>query len=145
MSPGAVDATLVRRHLMALDAALGTLRRHAGHSVAELRANTEETWIVERGLQLCAQNSLDVATHLVACAGHDVPDYASAIDGLVPLGVLPSEFALRFRGVAGFRNVVVHGYLGVDPNILHALLNQRLDDFTLFAALVEKYLGTQSA
>jgi len=108
MSPGAVDRTLVRRHTMALEAALSTLRRHVGRSADDLRDDTEERWIVERGLQLCAQICLDIATHLAASAGRDVSDYASAIDAIASLGVLPREFARQFRGVAGFRNVVVH-------------------------------------
>jgi len=141
VSPGAADSALVRRHLMALEAALGTLRRHVGRSAEELRQDTEERWIVERGLQLCAQNCLDIATHLSASVGHDVPDYASAIDELASLHVLPSEFARQFRGVAGFRNVVVHGYLAVDPNVLHRLLNTHLDDFAAFSTYVEDYLG----
>ena len=36
MSPGELDAALVRRHLLALDEALQTLRRHRGRSVGEL-------------------------------------------------------------------------------------------------------------
>ena len=73
MSPGAVDAALVRRHLLSLDAAVQTLRRHAGKPLALLRDDTDERWTVERGLQLCAQNCLDVATHLAASAGRDAP------------------------------------------------------------------------
>jgi len=92
MSPGTVDAALVRRHLAALDAALSTLRRHAGRPVADLGADTEERWIVERGLMLCAQNCLDIATHVSASSGHDVPDYTSAIDELASLGVLSRDF-----------------------------------------------------
>ena len=140
MSPVVLDPSLVRRHLLALDAAVQTLRRHAGRP-PELRADLEERWIVERGLQLCAQNCLDVATHLSASAGVDVPDYAAAIDALVGLGILPAEFVARFRGIAGFRNVVVHGYLSVDPAILYKLLDERLDDFAIFAAHIEQYLS----
>jgi len=96
---------------------------------------------VERGLQLCAQNALDIATHLAAAAGRDAPDYASAIDVLGELGVLPDDFAHRFRGIAGFRNVLVHGYLGVDLPRMHRLLNSGLDDFADFARFVEAYIG----
>jgi uncharacterized protein YutE (UPF0331/DUF86 family) len=141
VSPAVLDATLVRRHLLALDTAVRTLRGHAGRPLELLRTDVEESWIVERGLQLCAQNCLDVATHLSASAGIDVPDYAAAIDGLARLGILPAEFTARFRRIAGFRNVIVHGYLSVDPAILHALINERLDDFAEFAAHVERYLG----
>jgi uncharacterized protein YutE (UPF0331/DUF86 family) len=140
MSPGRIDAAVVRRHLLALDDVLQTLRRHRNRPVALLSQDREERWAVERGLQLCAQNALDVATHLAASAGRDVPDYGSAIDRLGDMGVLPPEFARRFRGVAGFRNVVVHGYLEVDPAIVHRLLNESLEDFVEFAKHIERSL-----
>lgn len=145
MRPGAVDRPVVRRHLFALDAALRVLRGHQGRPVQDLESDASERWAVERGLQLCTQNTLDIATHVAASGGHDVPDYASAIDALADIGVLPAAFAARFRAVAGFRNVVVHGYLDVDVAIVHRLLNERLDDFVEFARHVEAFLGDSSA
>lgn len=140
MSPGRIDAVVVRRHLLALDYALQALRQHQNKPAALLSRDRAERWAVERGLQLCAQNALDVATHLAASAGRDVPDYGSAIDRLADMGVLPPVFASRFRAVAGFRNVVVHGYLEVDPRIVHRLLNENLEDFAEFAKHVERHL-----
>jgi len=140
MTPGKLDPTVARRHLLALDAALQVLSGHQGRSVGEL-AEPEELWIVERGLQLCAQNALDVAVHLAASRGHDVPDYASAIDRLGEMGILPPDFAGQFRAIAGFRNVVVHGYLDVDVELLHRLLNEHLEDFAVFARHVAAYLA----
>ncbi len=141
MSPGRVDAAVVRRHLLALDRAVGQLTRHAGRPVDVIRTNLDEAWAVERGLQLCAQNALDVATHLAAAAGVDAPDYAAGIDALAQLGVLPPEFAARFRSVAGFRNVLVHGYLDVDLVRVHAVLNAHLEDFRAFARYVDAHLS----
>jgi uncharacterized protein YutE (UPF0331/DUF86 family) len=141
MSPGEPDIAVVRRHLLALDTAMQRLRRHTGRPLADLRADPDTLWAIERGLQLCAQNALDIATHLTASAGRDTPDYASAIDALGELGVLPRDFARRFRGIAGFRNVLVHGYLAVDPGRLHELLNAGLDDFAAFAGHVERALS----
>lgn len=139
MSPGSLDATLIRRHLVALDAAVQQLRRHSGKPLGALR-DLDEAWAIERGLQICVQNCLDVATHLAAAAGRDVPDYTTAIDRLAELGVLPADFARRFRGVAGFRNVLVHGYLEVDAGLVHRVLNERLEDFETFARHVEARL-----
>lgn len=141
MSPGLLDEALVRRHLLALDGAVSNLRRHAGRPLEALTSDTDEAWSVERGLLLCAQNVLDIATHLAAAAGRDAPDYASAIDQLGALGVVPQPFAARLRGIAGFRNLLVHGYLAVDPVRVHQLLNQRLDDFEELARHVEAYLA----
>jgi uncharacterized protein YutE (UPF0331/DUF86 family) len=127
--------------LLALERAVAQLSRHSGRPIEALRSNLDEAWAVERGLQLCAQNALDIATHLAAAAGADSPDYATAIDALVPLGALPAEFATGFRAVAGFRNVLVHGYLEVDIARVHTVLNARLQDFRDFARHVEAYLA----
>jgi len=141
MTPGRLDLAVVRRHLLALDEAEQILRSHQGRSLEELISDPEERWIVEHGLQLCAQNALDVATHLAASTGRDVPDYAGAIDRLAEMGILSHDFAARFRGIAGFRNVLVQGYLDVDVARLHRLLNEHLDDFSAFALHVRAYLG----
>jgi uncharacterized protein YutE (UPF0331/DUF86 family) len=140
MTPGQVDTQVVRRHLLAIDDAVRRLRAHQGCTEAQLAADGDRRWAVERGLQLCAQNALDIATHMAAGSGRDVKDYASAIDSLGDLGVLPAEFAARFRGIAGFRNVIVHGYLGLDVAILHRLLQVGLDDFVTFGRYVDQYL-----
>jgi uncharacterized protein YutE (UPF0331/DUF86 family) len=133
----------VRRHLLAIDEALQRLRAYQSRTLAELTGDRDQVWAVERGLQLCAQNALDIATHIAAGSGRDVADYASAVDTLADLGILPGEFATRFRDIAGFRNVIVHGYLDLDLAILHRLLQTGLDDFVVFAKHVNRYLESQ--
>lgn len=140
MSPGEVDTHVVRRHLLAVREALEVLANHVGAPLSVLEASHDERWAVERGLQLCAQNVLDVATHIAAAEGRDVPDYASAIGELGSLGILPPDFASDFSSVAGFRNVLVHGYLKVDLPLLHRLLNEKLNDFETFTAHIENYI-----
>jgi hypothetical protein len=53
-----------------------------------------------------------------------------------------ARFASRFRAVAGFRDVLVHGYLEVDLARVHAVLNMHLVDFREFAEYVRIYLAT---
>ncbi|MBI3375790.1 MAG: DUF86 domain-containing protein [Betaproteobacteria bacterium] len=105
-----------------------------------MRANSDLRWTVERGLQLCAQNALDIATHLAAASGLDSPDYATAVDRLAEIAVLSPEFASRLRPIAGFRNVLAHGYLQVDLGVLERVLREKLTDLDDFAAQVEAYL-----
>jgi uncharacterized protein YutE (UPF0331/DUF86 family) len=140
MTPVQRDDQLIARHVAALDCALTQLQQHVGRPVALLATNLDERWVVERGLQVCAQNCLDIATHLAASAGQNPTDYSSAVDALVPLGILDPTFAARFRAVAGFRNLLVHGYLEVDLQRLHQLLNHRLGDFGEFVRQVRGYL-----
>ena len=140
MSPGRPDPPRIRRHLTALHAEIANLRRHTGTSTRELRENHDLRRAVERGLQLCAQNALDIATHLASAAGVDTPDYASSIDHLADAGILPRAFSARFRHVAGFRNVLVHGYLDVDLDMVAEALRGGIDDFETFVRHVERLL-----
>jgi uncharacterized protein YutE (UPF0331/DUF86 family) len=139
MTPSEPNPVIVQRPLAALDEALRNLRTLQGRSLEALKV-AHEAWAVERGLQLCAQLCLDVTTHLLASAGRDAKDYTNAIDQLGEIGVVPREFANRFRGIAGFRNVLVHGYLAVDKARVHHLLNERLGDFGEFASHVQAWL-----
>jgi uncharacterized protein YutE (UPF0331/DUF86 family) len=140
MTGGAPDREVVHRHLAALREALAHLRRHAKRTAAELRADADLRWAVERGLQLCAQNTLDIATHLAAAAGLDAPDYATAIDRLAELSALPAELASRLRPIAGFRNVLVHGYLQTDLGIVERILREKLAELDEFAEHIERYI-----
>lgn len=83
----------------------------------------------------------DIATHLAAGSGLDAPDYATAIDRLAELSVLPAQFAARLRPIAGFRNVLVHGYLQVDLSVVEGVLKYKLDKLEEFARRVEAYLA----
>ena len=143
MTTGRPDTRVVDRHLVALRKALATLRRHAGASSTSLGADAERRWAVERGLQLCAQNALDIASHISSAVGLDPGSYGSSIDCLVEAGTLPRPFGKRFRGIAGFRNVLVHGYLEIDLDLLAGMLSERLDDFEEFASHVERWLAGQ--
>jgi len=144
MSPGKIDPGSVRRHLLALDQVLAQLARHAGRPALVLTLDLDERWAVERGLQLCTQSVLDIATHIAASAGRDAPDYASAIEELGRLGVLPVELAGKLRPLAGFRNALVHGYLAVDLGRVHEVLNERLNEVREFARHIDLYIGSAS-
>ena len=110
-----------------------------------LRANADLRWTVERGLQLCAQNAIDIATHLVTAAGFDAPDYTSALDRLTRMYVMAGPFGARFRQIAGLRNVLVHDYIEVDLEVVSRVLGEHLDDFEEFARLVERHLDRSPA
>jgi uncharacterized protein YutE (UPF0331/DUF86 family) len=130
----------MRRHLQAIDRTLAALESHRGRPAHALH-DDDERWAVERGLQLCAQGVLDVATHVAAARGYETRDYASAIDALGDAGILSVPQVGRLRGLAGFRNVLVHAYLDVDLDVLHEILNHRLDDIRDFVVTMSHVLA----
>lgn len=142
MTAGGADPIVIRRHLSALREGLMQLRKYPPLDARKLQDDTQLRWAVERGLQLCAQNVVDIAAHIAAAAGLEARDYRGAVERLRELSVIPSDLAERLRRVAGLRNVLVHLYLEVDLNILARVLNEDLGDLDLFIEHVERYRVT---
>jgi len=55
-------------------------------------------------------------------------------------GVLPTDFAERFTGIAGFRNVLTELYVDVDPVKVYEHLQRDPDDIRFFARCIVEYL-----
>ncbi|MBM4320652.1 MAG: DUF86 domain-containing protein, partial [Deltaproteobacteria bacterium] len=67
-------------------------------------------------------------------------DYGGLFVTLAGAGVLPGDFADELRRMAGFRNILVHGYLQTDPRLVRGLLVQRVDDLVCFGDLAMRAL-----
>jgi len=144
MVPG-LDAERIVRHLQDVSSTLRVLEtlQHIPYEV--FAADPKTYWAVEKGLERCIQNVLDVSAHVLASLGGPVPDdYGSLLVELGKRHILPQEFALRVSPMAGFRNILVHEYLEVDLCEVYDALQNRLDDFREFADYIVRFLEANS-
>jgi len=140
MVPG-LDQIRVIRHLDDLSNSLRVLEDVRADSFGTFEGDIRTQWLVERGLERCIQNVLDVSGHVLAALGGPVPDdYASVILELGKRGILPPEFASEIARMAGFRNILVHRYIEVDTKLVFDALQTRLDDFRAFARHIVSFL-----
>jgi uncharacterized protein YutE (UPF0331/DUF86 family) len=141
-----VDVQTVMERLEALKAYLAELDHYAQYSLGELTADFVKYRAVERSLQLAAQAVVDIATHIISADYNaHVEDYRQAIESLGREGVLPSAFAERLAPIAGFRNILVHEYLAVDPMKLYDMLINGRSDLQEFGQRVVEYLQRTGA
>ncbi len=108
-------------------------------------ASYQLQWVAERGLQLAAQAVFDIGTHILS--GHfnvHPTDYEDVIRLLGVHRVLSSEMETRLRGLGGFRNVLVHGYLEIDAGRVFRFLQEESPIFSDFADAIETWLETAS-
>jgi uncharacterized protein YutE (UPF0331/DUF86 family) len=95
-------------------------------------------------LVVSAQAVADVAAHIVVSEGLGAPDdYRSAVSDLGRRGVLSPELAERLARAVGLRNVLVHVYARVEPELV-VEATEHLDDFRLFAREIEAWMGGSS-
>lgn len=57
-------------------------------------------------------------------------------------GWIDEELADRLRSMAGFRNLLVHGYAAVDLSVLEEVLAERLGDLDAFAEAVRSRMSS---
>jgi uncharacterized protein YutE (UPF0331/DUF86 family) len=134
---------IVEKHLRDMDEWVRILRRHQNISLAKLKQDVELQLTLEHAFQLTIQNAIDIASHIVASlAVNEVEDYASTMQRLGQLEVVPETFVPKLVQMVGFRNVLVHVYMDVSIEKVHKYL-QELDDFDRFAFHITEYLETQ--
>ena len=96
--------------------------------------------IVERNLEIAAQCCIDISNRIISLEKAKKPqDYYEAFIRLGELKVLPEEFARNFAPIAGFRNILVHEYLGVNWDEVYKNL-QEIDELVQFAEIVREWV-----
>lgn len=80
---------------------------------------------------------MDIATHVVRRRKLGIPQSGRDVFALLEqAGLLPTKLADSLKSMVGFRNVSVHNYTDLDLDIVEAVIDEHLDDFTAFANLM---------
>ena len=96
--------------------------------------------IVERNLEVAIQCCIDMTHRIISIEEAVKPtDYYEGFIILGQLKVLPIEFSKKIASMAGFRNILVHEYVGIDWDEVYRNL-QSLSDLNKFAEFVRSWM-----
>jgi uncharacterized protein YutE (UPF0331/DUF86 family) len=95
--------------------------------------DTVSSWIrmdaTVLNLQRAVEALLDLANHLISANGWELPrDDRHAFSILSEHGLLGGADLALARAMVGFRNVAVHDYAALDPEIVRGIVRDRLGD-----------------
>lgn len=95
----------------------------------------------ERTLQLTIEACLDIAQHIISYEGFREPlNNKDCFQVLYEERIIPGELVERLKKMAQFRNIVVHDYLKINPEIVYAIVQKNLPDITAFISSITKIL-----
>lgn len=134
------DPELVAKRLAIIETCVRELRELARPGA--IPSDIREARFVEHTLQIAIQAVLDTASHIVSDERLGEPrTYRELFDLLERAGWMAPALAEPLRDMAGFRNILVHGYDTVDPAIVQDVVEHHLDELLQFADTVRKRIG----
>jgi len=140
-----VDRTLVLRKLAEIEEYLAQIREFKDISVDQYSKDWKVQRIVERTLQMIIEACVDIAAHIISDRGYRIPKtYADTFKVLYEREILKEDLFKAMEKMAKFRNIIVHHYSTIEPEIVIGILKKNLDDLLQFRDAILKSLERES-
>lgn len=136
-----VDFDVVTAKIAAIDRCLARIAEVRGERRAALLA-VDVADITTLNLQRAVQAAIDLASHVAATEGYGLPDTAAGVFTLLAeRGIVDEELAARLRRMVGFRNIAIHDYQALDPEIVESIVERHLGDLRALGARIAEAFG----
>jgi len=133
-----MDRVLIEEKLESLRRCLRRIEEKCPDNVIDLEQDADAQDIITLNLTRAVQLSVDIAAHWVAVMENiPVPSTMGGMfEALAQKKLISNILAERMKRSVGFRNIAVHNYGAIDWQIVYAICNHHLHDFTEFAKAV---------
>ena len=125
-----------------LELIAGNVRRLRDLGVLKIQTLEQDFFLksgIERTLQMSIEAMIDVANRMISLDNRPaVSESYQSLTQIEAMGII--ERADRYRDMVRFRNLIVHRYESIDPDILIGILERHLQDFDHFVKEVENHV-----
>lgn len=138
-----MDQQLVGQKLDSLRRCLGRIESWLPDTASGLAEDVDAQDIISLNLTRAIQLCVDLAAHyLVDDALRPVPQtMGQTFQLLAEDHLIEQPLADNLTRAVGFRNIMIHDYQRVNWEIVHALCNERLPDFKVYAKALFTHSG----
>ncbi len=141
MTPAVPDPEIVGRRLRLLATTLSELADLGRVDRGRLAGEPVTRAATERYLQVLVDLAIEINAHLLVAVRGVAP--ATGRDSFLAMGevgILPGQLALRLAPAAGLRNILVHRYVDIDPELVAQARQDLLDLVPGYVHEVASYL-----
>jgi uncharacterized protein YutE (UPF0331/DUF86 family) len=132
-----IQNDVVQSKLRFLQEYLQDLAEYRSITLSAYTAGKKDQRFVERTLHLACECCIDIAAHLVSRKSFRPPkDNKDLFNILHENGIISDTVRSAMIKMTQFRNIVVHDYARIDPEIVIGILNRDMDDLKRFAGEV---------
>lgn len=93
---------------------------------------------VERTIHIAIEACLDIANYIISYEGYREPqNNKDCFEVLNEQNIISDQLNTQLKKMAQFRNIIVHDYLKIQPEIVYAILEKNIPDIINFAKLIK--------
>lgn len=139
-----VDEDVLRQKLVMLSeylTDLGEIQKDI--SIEQFISDKKIQRYTERTLHLALECCLDIGSHIIADEGYREPmNNKDVFTVLAENNIIDQDEVEYLQKMAQFRNLLVHDYARLDPQIIYRIVKQNLGEISLYANKVKQFFLT---
>jgi len=138
-----VEKEIIKRKLSFLEEYYNDLQKTAKDlSWDDFKKDKILRRFIERTLHMAIETCLDISNHIISYEGYREPKNNQDIfQVLIENEIIDTKKGEELKKMAQFRNVIVHDYIRVNPEIVYSILKKNLNDILYFSnIIIDKFL-----
>ena len=135
-----VDAEVVRNKLEHLEEYINDLEEYQDLSLEKLGGDKVLFRYLERTIHLAVESVLDIGSHIISDERLGNPKFNSQIIEILAENNIIKENVESYIKMAKFRNIIVHNYAEIDPEILLVIIKENLSDLKAIFKWFKEYI-----
>ena len=140
--PDMVDREVIESKLSFLREYIGDLKEYETISLPAYRQSKKDQRFVERTLHLACESCLDIAAHIISRRGLREPkDNKDLFLVLLENNVITEPVWETMNKMAKFRNIIVHDYARIEPEVIVGILKKNVEDLKQFSREILQFIG----
>ena len=136
-----VDKELVRNKLINLEEYINDLKEYKDVKVIEYENDKLLHRFIERTLHLAVEAILDIGSHIISDERLGSPDNNSDIIKILARHDIIKKNVDDYVKMAKFRNIIVHDYEDIKPEIILGIVKNNLDDLKAIFNWYQEYIS----
>jgi uncharacterized protein YutE (UPF0331/DUF86 family) len=138
-----LDREVIESKLRFLREYLNDLREYETISLSDYKTSKKDQRFVERTLHLACECCLDIAAHIISRVGLREPaDNKDLFVILFENSIISESTHRALMKMAKFRNIIVHDYARIKPEVIIGIIEEDIEDFKQFAQQIIRYLDS---
>ncbi|SFR03694.1 type VII toxin-antitoxin system HepT family RNase toxin [Desulfoscipio geothermicus] len=134
-----VEQEVIREKLKYLAEYIDDLEQDITISLDDFLNDKKIRRYIERTLHMAIECCLDIGSHIISCEKLREPESNKDIfNVLAENNYIPPKSLTQLGKMAQFRNLIVHSYTKIDPEIVYTILKRNIKDLKQFAGHMHK-------